>query len=416
MRFTRTLICFLLPFSLHAQDTLRLSLFQADSLFLTKNLILLAEKYRIEASQALEMQAGLWDNPTLSVELNAYNSSKRRALDVGNQGQKIVQIQQMLTTAGKRNKRLALAAEETRMTEYEFYDLLRTLKFSIREPFIESFFLQKTIAQLDTQMATLRKTIDAFEREYNRSNISLKEVVRLKALLFELTNDHTELVYEIADNQRELRNLLQVDGVVVPKVDSVLIKKYRLNGIDLQALYQRAAQSRADLKIAQSLTRQSELNHTLQKSLAVPDLHVGAVYDQNGSYVSNYLGVTLAMDLPVFNKNQGNIRAARSQIGYQKMIEEAKGNSIKNEVEAAVQKIREAEKAYQSVEQRFTDQFGILNKGIYENFKKGNITLLEFIDFIETYNESSKQFNRLQADRIRVYEELNFAVGEELFK
>ncbi|MNL89198.1 hypothetical protein D3C87_2193750 [compost metagenome] len=52
---------------------------------------------------------------------------------------------------------------------------------------------------------------------------------------------------------------------------------------------------------------------------------------------------------------------------------------------------------------------------MYDNFQKRNITLLEFIDFIETYNESVREFNRLQSDRIKVYEELSFVVGEELF-
>lgn len=378
--------------------------------------MLLAEKYRIESTKALEIQEGLWENPNLSVELNAYNSTKSRAFDIGNQGQKIVQLQQMLTTAGKRNKRVALAMENTRMTEYEFYDLLRTLKFEIREPFIESYFLQKSITLLDSQVVTLRSTIAAYEREYNRSNVSLKEVIRLKALLFELTNNRSELVYEMADNQRELRNLLQVEGAVVPLVDSSLIKKYRIAGLDLQQLQEKATQSRADLKIVQSLTRQSELNHTLQKALAVPDVTVGAIYDQQGSYINNYLGLTFSMDIPFFNKNQGNIKSAKSQVDYQRTVEKAKNSTVRNEVEAAVQKVREAEKAYQSIEVQFTEQFGILSKGIYENFQKRNITLLEFIDFIETYNESSKQFNRLQADRIRVYEELNFAVGEELFK
>lgn len=121
------------------------------------------------------------------------------------------------------------------------------------------------------------------------------------------------------------------------------------------------------------------------------------------------------MDLPFFNRNQGNIKAAKSSISYYKTAETAKQASINNEVDAALQKVVVAEKAYKSVENHFTDQFELLSKGFYENFQKRNITLLEFIDFIETYNESIKEFNRLQADRIKVYEELNFVVGEELF-
>ncbi len=414
MRTYVTLLLLFFTISLRAQDTLRLTIRQADSLFLQKNLDILAEKYQIDISKSQEIQDKLWANPTLSLELSAYNHS-RGAFDVGRQGQKAVTIQQLITTAGKRNKRVALDMESTKKTEFQFYDLIRTLKFELREMFFETYYLSQTIALYDTQIATLNTTVNAFDKEYNRQNISLKEVVRLKALLFQLTNDRANIIFELSDNQRDLRTLLNTDLPVKPVVDSTDISRYQLRNYDLTLLRDRALQSRSDLKVAESSTKQAELNYTLQKSLAVPDVQVGGIYDQSSNYVNNYFGLNLAMDLPFFNRNQGNIRAAKSNISYFKTAETAKQNSINNEVNAALQKVFVAEKAYQGVESQFTNQFKLLSKGFYDNFQKRNITLLEFIDFIETYNESIKEFNRLQADRIKVYEELNFVVGEELF-
>ena len=69
----------------------------------------------------------------------------------------------------------------------------------------------------------------------------------------------------------------------------------------------------------------------------------------------------------------------------------------------------------QSVEGRFTDQFELLNQGVVTSFQKGNISLLEFVDLIETYNESVRQLNRLKADRVNAYEELNYLIGDDLF-
>lgn len=414
MRTYVTVLLLFFTISLRAQDTLRLTIRQADSLFLQKNLDILAEKYQIDISKSQEIQDKLWANPTLSLELSAYNHS-RGAFDVGRQGQKAVTIQQLITTAGKRNKRVALDMESTKKTEFQFYDLIRTLKFELREMFFETYYLSQTIALYDTQIATLNTTVNAFDKEYNRQNISLKEVVRLKALLFQLTNDRANIIFELSDNQRDLRTLLNTDLPVKPVVDSTDISRYQLRNYDLTLLRDRALQSRSDLKVAESSTKQAELNYTLQKSLAVPDVQVGGIYDQSSNYVNNYFGLNLAMDLPFFNRNQGNIRAAKSNISYFKTAETAKQNSINNEVNAALQKVFVAEKAYQGVESQFTNQFKLLSKGFYDNFQKRNITLLEFIDFIETYNESIKEFNRLQADRIKVYEELNFVVGEELF-
>lgn len=414
MRTYFTTIFILLAVQLHAQDTLRLSIKQADSLFLQNNLEILAEKYQIDIAKSIEIQDKLWNNPTFGVELSAYNPS-RGFLDVGNKGQKAFTIQQLITRAGKRNKQVALDVESTRKSEYQFFDLIRTLKFELRQIFFESYYLERTIALYDTQIASLNTTVTAFDKEYNRKNISLKEVVRLKALLFQLTNDRADILFELHDNQRDLRTLLNADRPVKSVVDSADVRRYQLAQYTADALKAKAMESRSDLKVSQSETKQAELNYTLQKALAVPNIQLGVVYDQASNYVNNYVGVSATMDLPFFNRNQGNIKAAKSNISYFKTAETAKVNSINNQVDAALQKVNVAEKAYQGVESQFSDQFQLLSNGIYDNFQKRNITLLEFIDFIETYNESIKEYNRLQADRIKVYEELNFVVGEELF-
>ncbi|CAG5068474.1 hypothetical protein DYBT9623_01205 [Dyadobacter sp. CECT 9623] len=403
-----------LAHTLHAQDTLRLSIRQADSLFLQNNLELLAEKYQIDIAKSMEIQDKLWNNPTFGVEVSAYNPS-RGAFDVGKNGQKAFTISQMITRAGKRNKQVALDVESTRKSEYQFYDLIRTLKFELREIFFESYYLEQTIALYDNQINTLTTTVAAFQKEYERKNISLKEVVRLKALLFQLSNNRADILFEIQENQRDLRTLVNTDRPVKPTVDSSDIRRYELARYTPSVLKEKALQSRADLKVAQSLTKEAELNYTLQKALAVPDIEIGAVYDQASNYVNNYFGVNASISLPFFNRNQGNIRAAKTNISYYKTAENARQNSIGNQVDAAIEKVNIAEKAYQSVENQFTDQFQLLSTGIYDNFQKRNITLLEFIDFIETYNESIQEYNRLQADRIKVYEELNYVVGEELF-
>ncbi len=398
-----------------AQDTLRLSRRQADSLFLKNNLLLLAGRFRIEAGQADIIQASLYDNPTASVEVSAYNTERSRVLDVGRQGQKIISVQQLLYTAGKRNKRISLAQEAARLNDYEFADLLRSLRFELRSRFFDLYFQQETLARYDRQINTLQETVAAFEQQYDKNNVSLRELLRLKALLFQLNNDRLEIRLRQTENQQFLRTLLSVDQPILPLVNENQLRQYRFPNQTVDSLRNRALRNRPDVLANQSLTRQSELNYTLQKALAVPDLRVGGTYDQAGSYIPHYLGVSVAMDLPFLNRNQGAIKAARSQIDYQKQIQNQKTVQVNNEVLAALQKVREVERTVQSVESRFSEQFELLNQGLFANFQKRNISLLEFIDLIETYNESTKELNRLKADRISAYEELNYVVGEELF-
>jgi cobalt-zinc-cadmium efflux system outer membrane protein len=404
----------------HAQatsptDSLVLTLRQADSLFLRNNLLLLAERFRVDASQAQVLQAGLYDNPTATLELSTYNPETRRALDVGRQGQKIVSVQQLLYTAGKRNKRVALASEATRLTEYELLDLLRSLRFDLRSRFYAIYFQQQTLSRFDQQINTLQTTVSAYEVQYTRNNVSLRELLRLKALLFELNNQRTAIRFQLADDQQQLQTLLSVTNPIRPVVTSEMLTRYRLPSLSDDSLRQRALRSRPDLRAAESLTRQAELNHNLQRALAVPDLRVGGTYDQAGSYVPNYVGLSVSADLPVFNRNQGAIRAARSQISYQRELQRQRAIQVSNEVDAVLTKVREVERRMQTMEPQFTDQFEQLNQGVITSFQKGNLSLIEFVDLVEAYNDSVQQLNRLKADRVEAYEELNYLVGQELF-
>lgn len=415
MRFFCTLVFLGLSLTGQAQDSLFLSRRQADSLFLQNNLLLLAERFRIEAGRAQVLQARLYDNPTVSLELSAYNQERHRVLDVGGQGQKIIAIQQLLYTAGKRNKRIALVSEAARLTELELLDLLRGLRYELRSRLYAVYFQQQTLNRYNQQLTTLQTTVAGYERQYERNNVSLRELLRLKALLFQLGNDRTEIQFQLADDQRALRTLLNTEKTVQPVVSDETLPRYHLPDLPDDSLRQLALQHRPDLLAAQSLSRQAELNFTLQKALARPDVRVSGTYDQAGSYIPHYVGIGVSVDVPVFNRNQGAIGAARAQIGYQQELQRQRSLQVANEVATALTKIRAVEQQVQAVEGRFTDQFALLNQGVLTSFQKGNISLLEFVDLVETYNESIRELNRLRADRVASYEELNYLTGIDLF-
>ena len=399
-----------------AQDTLTVTLRQADSLFLQHNLLALAGRFQIEAAQAQTIQAGLVDNPTINAELNAYNPALNRPLDVGGNGQKAFSIQQTILLAGKRSKRVAVATEQARLTELQFADLLRSLRFDLHSRFYDIYFTQNTLLIYQQQQARLTGTIQSFERQYQRNNVALRELVRLKALLLQLTNDLLALNVQLIGQQRDLRTLLQTTNVIRPVVTTTDLERYQRVLPPVEQAINTAIDNRPDLRGAETLVRQADANLAFQKALATPDLRIGGLYDQNASYTPNYTAVTLSIDLPVFNKNQGNISSARAQAGYQRLFQQNIRTVVENEVVAALQQIQRTEAAYRTIDPSFSAQFEELNQGILRNFERSNLSLIEFVDLFETYLQNVQQLNRLNADRITAYEQLNFTVGTDLFK
>src|SRR5260221_198824 len=109
---------------------LRLSLPEAEKMFLDSNLQLLAQRYNIDANKALVIQARLWPNPNFTIGHSIYSGEINKFFPTGNQDETYGSLSQLILLAGKRNKQIRIAQEGVKLTEYQFFDLLRTLKYT----------------------------------------------------------------------------------------------------------------------------------------------------------------------------------------------------------------------------------------------------------------------------------------------
>jgi|SRR6218665_1305723 len=410
-RYISVIAAFMLYWPTHAQqaDTLRISLEQAEQIFLEKNLLLLSQRYMVDAVKANEIQQKLYDNPTFSAEFATYGSN-HKWFDIGRNGQKAFGIDQVITLAGKRNKRVLLAKEQSVEADREFYDLMRSLKYELRQNFYTVAYADDLAAQYKEQMQQLQQIINAYEIQSAKGNVSLKDAVRLKAEYIQLSADRNAIIMEAITARQALQLLMDTSVHIVP--EKILLDTKSLP--DLATLTATARENRSDLQVHESRVKQEQLNFNYQRALATPDLTVGAGYDQNGSYVSNFYAVRAAIDIPLFNRNQGNIKAAKSMIKSSELALSYKQSEVDKEVATALNRFNEAENECRSTEHSFNKDFPEVNRAVIENFNKGNISLLEFVDFFENYNIAIRQLNQLHRQRHLAWEDLEYVLGTRL--
>src|SRR5579863_8230766 len=108
-----------------SQDTLRLTLAGAEKTFLNSNFQLLAQRYNIDAQEALVIQARLYPNPNFGVGHTLYSSTLRQFFPTGVNDETTLQLDQEILLAGKRNKQIKLAQANVELTQNQFFDLLR---------------------------------------------------------------------------------------------------------------------------------------------------------------------------------------------------------------------------------------------------------------------------------------------------
>ncbi len=400
-----------------AQDTIHISLPEAEKQFIQKNLQLLAEKYNIDIAKAAVIQAKLYANPNLSFTGDIYNPELKKLFDISNKtGEYGIALQQMVRMAGKRNKEIKLAETNTSLSENRFFDLLRTLRFSLRSTFYDMYYRQNSIAAYQSQVIALEKLNGAYEQLQAKGVVTLRDAVRIKSLLYSLKAEQASLQNELNELQASMQLLLQNNkAIFITTVDKNNIPSDKLQQLTLAGLIDTAYENRYDLKLAENNLLYSNQNYRLQKAYAKPDLNLGAEFDKRGSFVDNASFFSIAMDLPFFNRNQGNIKAAKISIDQNKVQLQQQKQTVENDVQKALAKLFNTDKMLRSVDPGFQAQFKELLEGITENFEKKNISLIEFTDFYESYKNNTLQFNQLQDEEMQAIESLHFAIGKTIF-
>lgn len=397
-----------------AQKTVTLE--DCESQFLKNNLFLLASQYNIDASKALTIRARIWDNPTITAELNAYNPERNQYFDIGKDGQKAFGIEQLIYLGGKKNNEVKLAQANEQLAELQFNDLLRTLKLQLRKSFYTVYYNTKSLETTDKQLAHIEDLINSYSIQAQKGNIPLKDVVRLQSLYLNFINERMEVVNNNIEEQANLKLLLNSTETVVPIVSDTEFNKYlKTIHFDLKSFQDQAIANRPDYLAKQKEIDANEINVKWQKSLSVPDITVGANYDQRSGAFNKEANLTLGIPLPLWNKNKGNIKYAQTILDQSKVEKQNFDLQLQTEITSAWNKWDESRKNYAVIKPTVNADFDAVYNGMLTNFQKRNVSLLEFTDFMESYNQATVQVNELKKKLALSGEELNSTINKDLF-
>jgi len=395
-------------------DTLHVSMENAEKMFAEKNLMALASRYHVEAAKALEIQARLYPNPTVSAELNLVDPQNKEYFHVGNTGQKVFAIDQLILLGGKRHKEMELSRQNSMIAEFEIEDLLRNLTLELHSNLYEVYFNQLAVRKFDQQLSLLDSIIVSYDVQAKKGNIPYKEVIRLKSVYIRINNEKTNFLGEILEQQKKLQVLLQSVDYVSPDLDLATWKKFeRQHPVD--SLVDVALDLRPDYKITKASINYANLNLQYQRRLAVPDLNLGAAYDQRGGAFLNQVGLTLSMPLPAFNRNQGNIKFAEHQAKSIGVQEQQVKSAIVADVTNSWLALNRSIQEYTKARTMYNADFNTVFTGVSENFQRRNITLLEFVDFFESYNETLIKMNNIERQVALSAEQLNYSIAYPLY-
>jgi cobalt-zinc-cadmium efflux system outer membrane protein len=422
-----TLLCSI-PTLTHSQsgtasDTLQLTCTAAEKIFLERNIAILCQRLNINQAEARILQARAWPNPVFHLDdIQLYNKPST-APSPGLAGTEFwknrtfaAQLEQMVQLAGKRKKNIALETRNKELAESSFTDMLLSLKAGFRQDIAELQYLQHVSTDLSVQQRIVSDLVRTQSAQFRAGNISQSQLYRLKALQISLQGNINELNEKITALQQSLKTLMALDPgqyiLVMDEAGATGISRLRNHTLD--ELLDLGRQHNPGLQSAASEKKVSEAGLALQKAYAVPDLTFNLSYDRNGNNQLDFVGAGIAMDLPVFNRNKGNIKAARYEVQKSELLAQNKANEVNNAVVKTWLDLNRAIDLYDNIDKDYLARLDEMIKALSDNFLQRNISMLEFLDFFESFKDSKEQYYSALRNISLKKEELNYLTGQDL--
>ena len=116
----------------------------------------------------------------------------------------------MIHLAGQRNKQVRLEKINKEIAEYQFEEVMLTLRQELNEKFVEVYFLSKSIAIYEKEVNSLQVLLGGMKIQQEKGNISLMEISRLESMLFSLRKEKNERENDLLTTRGELNLLLNL--------------------------------------------------------------------------------------------------------------------------------------------------------------------------------------------------------------
>jgi len=405
-------------------DTLRLTLDQAQARFMQANFQLLAQHYAIDVANSAIRQALLRDNPNLQLEVNAYNPNTGAFFPLQKQtdpvtptgGTFVAQIQQLIDISGRRSKLVQLARTGVAVQQAAFEDLLRQARFQLVQSFYNVSAERRKLNFTEQERAQLGRLLAAYRERLRLGVVASYEVTRLELEQQSLERDRADLLNQLTQDQATLRVLLAAAGTVFVAPAGVEFLPPAPAAIPALAdLETQAFALRPDLRAATQQTAYTEQNLAVQRSLAVPKLMMGADYASQGNTYAHYFGLQTAIDMPVFNRNQGNIQAAK--IGIQQSGYALSGVhlQVEQDVAGAYEQLQRAIVLRRSITPDYLTRTANVSRDAVADYNRRLIDLVSFIDKFRAYKEAQLGLIDISSRLLQSEQQINFATNAKVF-
>jgi cobalt-zinc-cadmium efflux system outer membrane protein len=390
---------------------LRISLDDAVRLALQHNHALRAARTTILQNQAQEVTANLRPNPTLSWDtqfLPLFEPENFTASYFENQAQFDLGIGYTFERGKKRQHRLQAAKDQTAVTQSTVTDNERALTFNVAQQFVNVLLAQSALDLAQQDYDSFQQTVNISESRYKSGDMSEGDLLKIKLQLLQFQSDLNAAKLSKIQSLAGLRQFVGYESVP-DAFDVQGDLDYKPVSGSLQDLKVLAMQNRPDLRAAQQGVVAARSQEALMEANGKRDLGVTFSYTHTGGVNSG--AFFFNMDLPIFDRNQGEIARTRFAItqAQEQAVEAAQ--QVNTDVVDAYAALHASDEIIQLYRGGYLDQSKQSRDITEYAYKRGAASLLDFLDAERTYRANQLAYRQALASYMTALEQLRQAVG-----
>jgi cobalt-zinc-cadmium efflux system outer membrane protein len=282
-----------------------LTLEQAEGIALANNASLGRAAARVSAARGRWLQAGLYPNPEVGYVASEIGNE-------GSAGQQGGMVAQQIITAGKLRLSREVAARDVAVAEQELAAQRLRVLTDVRVVFYELLVNQTRVALAQQLMTIGERGIKIAEGLLKAKEVAQADVLRAQV---ELETARIELRRSQFARSASWRNLVAIMGTFdMPCAEAAGALEVAWPEYDwcvtLQQLLSRSPEMGA------AVMRVERARWALRRANVepIPDVNVQGMVQRDDATRDTIFGAQATVALPIFNRNQGNISAAQSEL------------------------------------------------------------------------------------------------------
>ncbi len=361
--------------------------------------------FAIDAAQGKLVQAGLYPNPVLAVMGDELGDR------TGPSG--IItapQVSQEIVTGRKLSLSQAVAAKEVNLTTLALLRERYAVVGSVRSAFYDLYALERRIAVLDELAKLAGEAAKNGQALLESKQIARLDLVQLEVELARFRAQAEAARQELPGARKRLAALVgdprMAIGSVSGPFDEVPVYDPDRTLEAVLATHPDVRSARVEVERAQAAIRRAEAE-------PIPNVTISTGYTYQGQNKSNDWLLGVSAPIPVWNKNQGNVRAAKADLGMAIQEVARIENELAEKVATALRTYSGSQKLAAQYRSEILPRAEETYKLSLEAFKGGQFEYLRVIQSQRAVAEARLEYNRALGDAWRAAAELSGLLLEE---